>query len=490
MDKILKSQLLKTKLLRTLDTLPLQVITPCLMADAAFAESATAPVKPNIIFFLVDDMGWRDVGFMGSKFYETPNIDRLATQGMRFNQAYAACAVCSPTRAAIMTGKYPARLHITDWITGEGDKAGARFDIPKWQKSLPVTEESIATALKKAGYATAIAGKWHLGNNGTRPENHGFDTSIAVNFEGHPASYFPPYGKPGNPSRVPGLDEDGVGRPNAYLTDRLTQESQKFIEKHHAAHPDQPFFLYLAHYAVHSPLEGKPDLVDKYKKRQRDGGQKNPVYGAMVDSVDQSMGAILATLDQLHLRENTLIVFTSDNGGAVHIPATDNAPLRKGKGFAYEGGDRVPLCIVWPGHIPVGENNTPVISTDFFPTLLAAAGDKPDHPVDGLDLTPLWDKKGSSQPAPIETRDALFWHYPHYWLGTVVSPYSVVRLGDWKLIRFYETDRQELYNLKTDPGEQHDLAGQNPEHVKKLGDRLDAWLKETNAQMPVPKKGK
>lgn len=451
------------------------------------SHAATQPSQPNIIFFLVDDMGWRDVGFMGSKYYATPNIDRLAAQGLRFNQAYSACAVCSPTRASIMTGKYPARLHITDWITGEGNKRGARFNIPQWQQSLPVSEESLATALKKAGYATAIAGKWHLGNGASRPEHHGFDTSIAVNQAGQPASYFAPYGKPGNPSRVPGLDEDGVGRPNAYLTDRLTQESQKFIVNHHAAHPDQPFFLYLAHYAVHAPLQGKPDLVAKYKKRTPDGGQKNPVYGAMVDSVDQSLGALLATLDQLHLRENTLIVFTSDNGGAVHFPATDNSPLRKGKGYAYEGGDRVPLCMSWPGHIPAGENSKPVISADFYPTLLAAAGLKPDHPIDGLDLAPLWNKKGSSQPSPIETRDALFWHYPHYWHGTAVSPYSVVRVGDWKLIRFYETDRQELYDLKNDPGEHKDLSKEHPEQVKTLGARLDAWLKETGAQMPTPK---
>lgn len=456
----------------------------CTTAAETATPSAPSP-KPNIVFILIDDMGWRDVGFMGSKYYDTPNIDRLSIQGMRFNQAYAACAVCSPTRASIMTGKYPARLHITDWIAGEGDKAKVRFNIPKWQKSLPVTEESIATVLKKAGYATAIAGKWHLGNEGARPENHGFDTSIGVNRAGQPGSYFPPYGGMGSAGHVPGLDEDGVGRHNAYLTDRLTQESQKFIVKHHAAHPDQPFFLYLAHYAVHGPLQAKPDLIEKYRGRTPDGGQKYPVYGAMVDSVDQSVGAILATLDQLKLRDNTLVVFTSDNGGVVHYPTTDNSPLRKGKGFAYEGGSRVPLCISWPGQIPAGETSTPVISTDFYPTLLAAAGVKPDHPVDGLDLTPLWRK--SAAPSPIDTRDALFWHYPHYWNGTAVTPYSSVRQGEWKLIRCYESNRQELYNLKNDPGERQDLAKENPEQVKKLSDRLDAWLKETKAQLPTPK---
>lgn len=458
-----------------------------LFACATGAEPAapTHAQKPNIIVFLVDDLGWRDVGYAGSRYYETPNIDRLSTQGMRFNQAYAACAVCSPTRASIMTGKWPARLHITDWIPGEGNKSAGRFTLPDWQKSLPVGEQSLATALKKAGYATAIAGKWHLGNGPSRPEHHGFDTSIGVNQAGQPGSYFFPYGKAGTASHVP-LDEDGVGRPDAYLTDRLTVGAQRYIEKHHVDHPEQPFFLYMPHYAVHTPLMAKKALVDKYKAKAPDGGQKNPTYAGMVESMDDGMGGLLATLDKLHLRENTVIVFTGDNGGLSHYPATSNAPLREGKGFAYEGGDRVPLLVVWPGHIPAGQSATPVISTDFYPTLLGLAGVKLDHAVDGVDLAPLWAKE-PSETAPIKTRDALFWHYPHYWSGTDVSPYSVVRQGDWKLIHFYETGRWELYNLKDDPSETKDLAKDNPAQVEKLRARLTAWLKETGAQMPVRK---
>ncbi len=455
-------------------------------ARAADAPASPAAPKPNIIFFLVDDLGWRDVGYTGSRFYETPHIDKLAATGLRFTQAYANCAVCSPSRSAIMTGKYPARLHITDYIPGEGDKPNGAVKIPVWQKSLPTTEISLATALKKAGYATAIAGKWHLGNGESRPEHHGFDVSIAVNNGGQPGSYFPPYGDKG-PLKVPGLDEDGVGHPDAYLTDRLTEESQKFIVKHHADHPDQPFFLYLAHYAVHAPLMAKKDLTAKYAAKTPVDAQKNPVYAAMIDSTDQSMGAILSTLDQLHLRDNTIIIFTGDNGGVSHT--TSNAPLRAGKGFPYEGGTREATFISWPGHIAPGDCATPIIGMDFYPTLLRLAGAPLDHPVDGVDLSPLW-LDAATADAPIRTRDALFWHYPHYWGGKVapVTPFSAVRQGDWKLIHFYEDQHDELYNLKSDPSEAIDLAKQQPEQAEKLRTRLDAWLKDVAAQIPERKK--
>lgn len=457
-------------------------------ADDAAPQTAK---KPNIIFFLVDDLGWRDVGFNGSRYYETPNIDRLAAQGMRFGQGYAACAVCSPTRASIMTGQYPARLHLTDWIPGEGDKKDGKFKVPSWRQFLPKDAPTLAEELRRVGYATASVGKWHLGGKpqNSLPQDRGFDVNIAGGELGGPATYFYPYGAKDSKWHVPGLDEDGVARPDEYLTDRLTVEAQHFLEKHHAEHPRQPFFLYMAHYAVHVPLYGKPDLVAKYRNKAPDGGQKNPVYAAMIDSTDQSLGALLATLDRLHLRDDTVIVFTGDNGGLDHPGAhvTSNAPLRGGKGMAYEGGTREATVIAWPGHIPAGENATPILSMDFYPTLLNLAGVKPSHPVDGLDLAPLWARDPAAS-APIAARDALFWHYPHYWNGTFVTPFSAVRMADWKLIHFYEDDRWELYDLKNDPGEQKDLAKADPARAETLRLRLAAWLKETGAQLPVPKK--
>jgi arylsulfatase A len=457
----------------------------CFGLAAADTPAAALVAKPNVVFILVDDMGWKDGGCFGSKFYQTPELDALAAASLRFTQAYAACAVCSPTRAALLTGKYPGRLHITDWISGEGAPKNSRFRLPDWQQHLPLEETTLAEALKKLGYATEHLGKWHLGGGKFLPQYQGFDTNVAGGETGHPASYFWPYGATNNSHRVPGLAERG-GQKGDYLTDQLTDEALHFIE----ANQHRPFYLNFCHYAVHSPLMGKQELIDQAADRPGADGQSNTVYAAMLKSVDESVGRIRRKLDELHLAEHTLIIFTSDNGGAVHFgqpPATSNAPLRMGKGYAYEGGLRVPLLIKMPGLTRAGSVcNTPVITMDFFPTLLELAGaDKSaaSTAVDGVSLVPLL--RGKTQ----LPRAELFWHYPHYWNGGKVSPYSVARVGDWKLIRFYETGREELYNLKADLTEAHDLAESNPAKRKELSERLDVWLKEVGAQMPLPKPG-
>jgi arylsulfatase A-like enzyme len=450
---------------------------------AASAAVSARTEKPNFIFILIDDMGWADGGCFGSKFYRTPNIDALAAASLRFTQAYASCAVCSPTRAAIQTGKSPARLHITDWIPGEPVPKNGRFRLPDWQQHLPREETTLAEALKKLGYATAHIGKWHLGGAQFYPEHQGFDVNIAGGDTGHPASYFWPYGPPGNSHRVPGLAERG-GKAGEYLTDQLTDEALHFIE----ANKERPFYLSLCHYAVHAPLMGRRELIEQAGEHPGGNGQSNTVYAAMLKSVDNSVGRILEKVDALHLTGRTVIIFTSDNGGAVHFgkpPATSNLPLRNGKGTAYEGGLRVPLLVKAPGHTRTGGVcHTPVISTDFFPTLLELAGaDKSaaTSAVDGVSFVPLLD---GGQDLP---RDGLFWHYPHYWNSGKVSPYSVARVGDWKLIRFYESGREELYNLNSDLSEKNDLSLSHPEKCRELNTRLDHWLELSGAQMPVPR---
>jgi arylsulfatase A-like enzyme len=452
------------------------------MLSTSGAEVRPA-TKPNLLFILIDDMGWADGGCFGSKYYRTPNLDTLAAAGMRFTQAYAACAVCSPTRAAIMTGKYPARLHLTDWIPGEEAPKNSRFRLPDWQQHLPLEETTLAEALKQRGYATAYIGKWHLGGPKFYPQHQGFDINIAGGDIGHPASYFWPYGEKGDSHRVPGLAEQGGGK-GEYLTDRLTEEALKFI----SANRNRPFYLQLAHYAVHAPLMGKEEEVEEFRQLPGANGQSNAVYAAMLKSVDQSVARVLKQLEELGLADHTVVVFTSDNGGAVHFgqpPATSNAPLRLGKGYACEGGLRVPLIIKVPGMTRSGATcDWPVISQDFFPTLLELAGvekSASSTAVDGVSLVPLL-RGQSTLP-----RQELFWHYPHYWSGGKVSPYSVARVGDWKLIRFYESGREELYNLRDDLSERHDLAGSQSETRRKLARRLDAWLREVGAQMPIEK---
>jgi len=434
-----------------------------LIGTSGFAAE-TGVTKPNLIFVLVDDMGWTDLGCMGSTFYEAPHIDRLASQGMRFTQAYSACTVCSPTRAAVLTGKYPARLHITDWITGHV-RPHAKLRVPDWTMYLSPEETTIADALRKAGYATASIGKWHLGGEKFYPDRHGFDLNIGGTDKGSPLSYFAPY-------RIPTLPEGPAGE---FLSDRLTTEALTFIERNQ----DRPFFLYLPHYAVHTPLMAKPEVIEKYKKKIRpDAPHQHPVYAGLVESVDDSVGRIMKKLEALKLSENTILFFTSDNGGLLR--STSNVPLRAGKGSAYEGGVRVPLIIRWPGVTRPGSTcDVPVISTDFFPTLLAMAGAKDDsqRAVDGESLVPLLRQSGSLR------RDAIYWHYPHYHPGGA-TPYSAIRRGDFRLIEFFEDNHIELYDLKNDIGEKEDLAAKMPEKAEQLRPRLAAWRNEVGAQLP------
>ncbi len=423
--------------------------------------AVAADPKPNIVLMLIDDMGQTDLGCYGSKFYQTPHIDQLARDGMRFTQAYSACTVCSPTRAALLTGKTPAALRVTDWIAGQ-ERPFAKLRIPEWRKELNPAEETLAEALHRAGYVSAQMGKWHLGE--APATAHGFDFTIGDNGRGSPASYLSPYKNPQLPD----------GPPGEHLSDRLTSEAIGFIEQN----KERPFFLYLPHYAVHTPLGGKPEVIAKYQKRARpEEPQHNAVFASMVESVDDSVGRLRAKLAELKLTERTIFIFTSDNGG--WLPITSNLGLRAGKGSTYEGGVRVPLIVSWPGITkPGSETKTPAISYDFFPTLLAATGAKSAAVPEGQSLEPVL--KGGDLP----TRP-LYWHYPHYHAGGA-TPYSAVREGDWKLIEFFEDGRVELYHLSEDPREERDLAASEPANTAALRARLDTWRKGVGAQLPTP----
>lgn len=438
---------------------------------------------PNIVFLLVDDMGWSDVGCFGNRFAETPAIDQLAARGMKFTDAYAACPVCSPTRASILTGKYPATLNITDWIPGrqhtKGPQPTDKLLPPDFRLELPLEEHTLAEILRKNGYATASIGKWHLGKAPFLPKNHGFDMSIASYHYGTPPGYFYPY-HVNDGFSLPELRAGG--REGEYLTDRLTTEAIQFIE----ANREKPFFLYLAHYAVHIPIQPRPDLLQKYRQKAgSDTAAFNPHYAAMTGSVDHSVGRITQALREKGLSENTVFIFMSDNGGlsvreGPHTPATSNAPLRKGKGHLYEGGIREPLIVAWPGRIKAGsECRVPVSSVDFYPTLLEIAGiTAGTPPVDGKSFLPLLQGRQGE-------REAIFWHYPHY-SNQGGKPGGAVRQGDYKLIEFYEDGRLELYNVREDIGETRDLAGEMPDKAAELHRRLQDWRRAVNARMPVP----
>lgn len=446
------------------------------LAMLSFANGAGAQDRPpNIVFVLIDDMGWKDMGCAGSKYYETPHLDQLAKDGMRFTQAYSACTVCSPSRAAILTGKAPARLHLTDWIAGH-DRPFARLKIPDWTKELPLAEETLAERLKTKGYATASIGKWHLGKRDLFPDRQGFDVNIGGGEIGQPPTYFSPY-------KIPTLPD---GPPGEFLSDRLTSEAISFIEKH----KEEPFFIYLPHYAVHTPIMGKQDVITKYQAKRPDGGQGNPVYAALVESIDDSVGRLRAALKQLKLDENTLFIFTSDNGGLSDLVTaqgwrrgpTDNSPARLGKGSAYDGGIHVPMIVAWPGKVPAGsECDTPVIGYDFAPTLLEATGTplKEGQIIDGESLMPLLTEKGTLK------RDAIYWHYPHYHPGSA-TPYSAVREGDWKLIQFFEDQHLELYNMRRDAGEMDNVINIETDVAARLEQKLAVWREKVGAQMPTP----
>lgn len=437
------------------------------------AQGGNPARKPNFVFILVDDMGWVDAVCYGSKFFRTPNIDRLAAQGMKFTDAYSASPVCSPTRAALMTGKDPARVRITSFSGTQGPTADQKLAPPFFEKRLAHSEIVIANALKSAGYVSANIGKWDLGGKPYFPEDHGFDVSFGAGGGGMVKTHFYPWGGNWNVE----------GKEGEYLADRLTEESEKFIE----ANKDKPFFLYLSHYAVHLPLEAKEEITEKYRVRVKPGqAQNNPVYAAMMESVDDSVGRIMAKLEEVGVADNTVVIFTSDNGGLDisemgYAPATCNAPLRDGKGRLYEGGIRVPLIVRWPGMVqPGSECAVPVSTYDFYPTMLDLAGvERKGQIIDGENIAPLLKQTGGLE------RDAIYWHFPHYG-NQGGRPGSAIRQGDFKLIKFYENDHLELYNLKDDISEKDNLADKMPEKAALLRKKLEDWLKSLDAQMPTP----
>lgn len=448
-----------------------------LQADASLA----AP--PNIVLLVADDLGWRDLGCSGSTFYETPNIDRLAGEGMLFSAAYAACPVCSPTRVALMTGKAPARLDTTDWFGGR--RKGLLLPAP-YVDRLPAAESTLAEALGAAGYSTGFFGKWHMGGKGSYPEDHGFDHNRGGHKRGSPpGGYFSPY-------RNPKLTDGPEGE---HLTERLTTEALSWMD----SLEEGPFLLVLSYYAVHTPLQTKPEYRERYRQkretlpevkdplagRERERRvrivQNHAVYAGMVQSLDESVGRVLEGLAERGLAENTVVMFTSDNGGLSTSEGhpTSNLPLRGGKGWLYEGGVRVPAIVRWPRVTePGSECSTPVWSADFYPTALQAAGLplQPEQHVDGRSLKKLL--AGGEQ-----SQRALFWHYPHYG-NQGAAPSGSVRDGNWKLIEWFEDDSVELFDLARDPGEQEDLAATEPKQVARLRGMLHSWRKSTDAKMP------
>jgi arylsulfatase A-like enzyme len=456
--------------------------------------------KPNFIFILVDDLGWADLGCYGSSFHETPHIDKLAGESLRFTNAYAACPVCSPTRTSIMTGKYPARTGVTDWIAGRQsyspglpcDKLLAR----EFELEMKLDEVTIAEALKESGYRTFFAGKWHMGEDSIYwPEHQGFDINKGGWSVGSPrGGYFSPYINPRLES----------GPEGEHLTDRLTDESLTFLE----SVGDDPFLLYLSFYTVHTPLQGKAELIRKYEtklesmeleteemettdrewinyaaprgrfvERTRQG---HPVYASMIESLDTNVGRLMQKLEEMGLDRNTVVIFMSDNGGLATSEGspTSNLPLRAGKGWMYEGGIREPMFIRWPGSGSEGTvTDVPVTSTDFYPTMLDIAGLelRPEQHVDGVSLAPLLSGKGELKERP------LFWHYPHY-SNQGGKPGAAVRLGDYKLIEFFDPGLVELYNLAEDVGESKNLAEDMPGKVEEMLQLLHSWQEEIGAE--------
>jgi arylsulfatase A-like enzyme len=450
------------------------------------ALPAVAADKPNVIFILADDLGWTDLGCQGSRYYESPNIDKLAASGLRFTSGYTCGPNCQPTRAALMSGQYGPRTGV--YTVG----SISRFD---WQsrplrpvdnvQNLPLKTVTLGQMMKQAGYATGQFGKWHLGQDEKHhPLARGFDESV-VSMGRH--FDFPTIPKTDYPK-------------GTYLADFLTDKAVDFV----ARHKDRPFFLCLHHFGVHSPHEAKPELIARFKNKPPAGGHRDPTYAAMIASVDESVGRVMKTLDELKLSEKTLVIFTADNGGVGGTGfdregvgrkgsggITDNAPLRAGKGSLYEGGVRVAWIARWAGKIPAGTTTDhPVISVDVFPTLLELAGGTPPsgQPLDGVSIVKTLTSGGKDAPA----RDALFWHFPGY-LGAGkdtwrTTPCGAVRVGDWKLIEYFEDGRRELYNLKDDLGQKTDLAEKEPAKRDELHRRLTDWRAAVNAPMPTKNK--
>ncbi|MEM1026772.1 MAG: sulfatase [Planctomycetota bacterium] len=453
------------------------------------------PSRPNILFILIDDFGYADLQSYGSTFYETPNLDRLAGQGMRFTDGYAACPVCSPTRASLLTGKYPATVGITNWIGG--NPWGRLIGVPYFD-ALPEGETTIAAVLGDAGYQTWHVGKWHLGGPERYPDRVGFDGNLGGCHAGHPPNgYFAPW-------KIPTLDDSEDG---TYLTDRLTDESVALIES--AANSNKPWFMHLSHYAVHTPLQAPQALIEKYERKaealgldpqdnlqtgealpglhqkgkhvQRRTIQSHPVYAAMIENLDTNVGRTLGALESTGQAENTIVIFTSDNGGlsTAEGSPTCNAPLSEGKGWMYDGGNRVPWIVRWPGRVQAGSvSDATITSPDLFPTLLELAG---------LDAVPEQHVDGKSFAAALRSepfeRGPIFWHYPHY-SNQGGTPSRSVRDGRWKLIEFFEDARLELYDLAADVGEDVDLAGRQPEKTAELHAALQAWSDAVEAKIP------
>jgi arylsulfatase A-like enzyme len=459
--------------------------------------------RPNILFILADDLGWRDLSCYGSTFYETPHLDRLAQQGMRFTDAYAAAPVCSPTRASILTGLYPATVGITDWIDSGGrihPCRGRLTDAP-YVKHLPSGINTLAQALAAAGYAAWHVGKWHLGGEGHLPEDHGFEINIGGCQIGSPGrgGYFSPWS-------IPALEESPVPA-GTHLDDYLTDCAINLIRKP----TGRPFFLNLCYYSVHTPIQAKADKVEKYRRKAHETGldalpafeageffptehkkdqrvvrrllQSDPTYAAMVETLDDNVGRLLRALDETGAAENTLVIFTSDNGGLATSEGspTCNAPLSEGKGWMYEGGVREPLIVRWPGVVATGDVCRDVVtSPDFCPTLLEAAeagASAPGERFDGVSLMPLLRGEKRSERGPV------FWHYPHYG-NQGGTPAASVRLEEYKLIEFYEDGRLELYHLGEDSAEAHDLAAAQPDRVRQMHARLSDWRARVEAKMP------
>ncbi|MEL6674307.1 MAG: sulfatase [Bacteroidota bacterium] len=491
------------KLLTPVLSAPFRALLSIFFLFGAFAcQEVTPPPAspPNVILVVVDDLGWQDLSIQGSKKYETPHIDQLAQGGMRFTDAYAACAVCSPSRAALMTGRYPVRYGVTDWIRSrfqggeipEDNKNPQGFTytedkplmVPENALWLERREITLAEWLKPAGYTSAHIGKWHLGPDDWYPTRQGFDENYGGCDYGQPPSYFDPYSRPehAHPMIQAGIPTLTPRDSGEYLTDREGDEAVAFIERNAQ---QGPFFLYLAHYAVHTPIQAKDSLTAAYEAKLADKGG-HASYAAMIASVDEAMGKILATLKKEKLEENTLILFTSDNGGLDQEGwPTDNAPLRSGKGYPYEGGIRVPFIAYWPGTIAAGQESSRLVTgVDVFPTLAEIAGlDLP--PETSIDGYSLWThfKKGAETAVG---RGPLFWHFPHY-RGRDVAPYSIIREGKWKLIRYYDGTPTELYDLENDLGESRNLATDEINQVRMMETRLDAWLLATSAKVPRAK---
>jgi arylsulfatase A-like enzyme len=467
------------------------------LAVAMISSTSRAAERPNVVFFLVDDLGWTDLGCFGSSFYDTPHVDALAKSGMRFTNAYAACPVCSPTRASILTGRYPSRTGITDYIN-----AGGGNQPQKWRRNtrlLPASykdrmahrEVTLAEALSESGYATFFAGKWHLGPESHWPRSHGFDVNRGGITRGGPyggKKYFSPYGNP----RL----KDGP--PGEHLPARLAAETVQFIE----ANRKQPFLAYLSFYSVHTPLIARADLREKYRVRRKALDAKavagefsrkehlrrvrtlqaHAVYAGMVEAMDAAVGTVLAGLKRLGLEKNTVVFFMSDNGGLSTSEGhpTSNLPLRGGKGWIFEGGIREPMIVRWPGVTTAGSVCDQVVtSTDFYPTILEISGlkSRPDQHRDGMSFVKLLEG-GQRDRGPI------LWHYPHYG-NQGGAPAGAVREGRWKLIEWYEEGRVELFDLESDIGESRDLAKVEPDRTRVMQAMLHRMLKETGAVMPV-----